>query len=219
MRDLKYIAVVDDHTMFRQGLIHLINLFPDYKILFDAGNGKEFISKLKPQSPPDIVLLDIAMPEMDGYETVHWLHINYPDIRVLALSSMDGELSIIRMFKLGARGYMLKDAGTEELKTGLRELVDKGYYYNDMVSRRLIRSVHSLIKDKSPDNMLINLSEREMQFLKLTCSERTYKEIASEMFLSERTIDGYRETLFKKLHVSTRVGLVIYAIRNCLVQV
>ncbi len=108
MRELKYIAVVDDHTMFRQGLIHLISFFPEYKVLFDAGNGKEFIDRLKPGSPPDIVLLDIAMPEMDGYETVHWIHVNYPDIKVLALSSMDGELSIIRMIKLGPAATCLK---------------------------------------------------------------------------------------------------------------
>jgi DNA-binding NarL/FixJ family response regulator len=218
MSEIKFVSVVDDHTMFRKGLIQLLGIFPEYKVLFEAGNGKDFIANLKPHSLPDIVLLDIAMPEMDGYETMRWLHSNYPEIKTLALSSMDSELSIIRMIKEGARGYILKDSDTNELKLALKELMENGYYYNEIVSKKLVRSVNSFIHNKRGDSLLLKFSDREMKFLKLACSEKTYKQIASEMFLSERTIDGYRESLFKKLNVNTRVGLVIYAIKNSLVQ-
>jgi DNA-binding NarL/FixJ family response regulator len=218
MGEIIYVAVVDDHTMFRQGLIQLLGLFPEYRLLLEAGNGNDFIGKLKPSSLPDIVLLDIAMPEMDGYETMRWLHSNYPEIKVLALSSMDSEFSIIRMIKEGARGYILKDSDTKELKLALKELLENGYYYNEIVTRKLVRSVNSILHDKTKDSLLVRLTDKEMKFLKMACSEKTYKQIASEMFLSERTIDGYRESLFKKLHVNTRVGLVIYAMKNSLVQ-
>src|SRR5579875_4092592 len=110
MPDTKYIAIVDDHTMFRKGLVSLINFFPDYKVLFDAANGKDFINQLKPKHVPDIVLLDITMPEMDGYATADWIRVNHPEMKILALSTMDSETAIIKMIRHGAKGYLLKDA-------------------------------------------------------------------------------------------------------------
>jgi DNA-binding NarL/FixJ family response regulator len=218
MSDKKYIAVVDDHVMLRKGLINLINLFPDYQVLFDADNGKDFIERLKPHSLPDIVLLDINMPEMDGYATARWLQVNYPEVRVLTLSMLNNETSIIKMIQNGARGYILKDAETDELRLAFKEVLEKGYYYNDMVSRKLLQSVNQLINEKKDTAGYHNITNKELQFLHLVCSDKTYREIASEMFLSERTIDGYRESLFKKLNVASRVGLAIYAIKNGLVQ-
>ena len=115
MSDMKHIAIVDDHTMFRKGLMALINLFPNYSVLFDASNGKDFIAQLNPKHLPDIVLMDITMPEMDGYATAEWLHNNYPEINILALSTMDSEAAIIKMIKSGAKGYVLKDASLMNL--------------------------------------------------------------------------------------------------------
>jgi DNA-binding NarL/FixJ family response regulator len=218
MNDKKYIAVVDDHIMFRRGLIHLINLFPDYKVLLDADNGKDLISKLIPSALPEIILLDINMPEMDGYSTARWLKANHPSIKVLALSMLDSETSIIKMIQNGARGYILKDAETEELKLAFKEVLEKGYYYNEIVSRKLLQSINELVNERKDKTGYRNISEKELQFLKLACSEKTYREIAAEMYLSERTIDGYRETLFKKFNTASRVGLVIYAIKNGLVS-
>jgi DNA-binding NarL/FixJ family response regulator len=217
MNEIKYIAVVDDHLMVRKGLISLINLFPDYRVLLDAGNGKELIGKLKPSALPDIVLLDINMPEMDGYATAKWLRVNYPSVKILTLSMLDNETAIIKMIQNGARGYILKDAETDELRLALKEVMEKGYYYNELVSRKLIQSINTIVGEQSNAG-LYNISDRELQFLKLACTEKTYKEIAAEMFLSERTIDGYRASLFKKLNITTRVGLAMYAVRNGLVQ-
>lgn len=214
MNEIKHIAIVDDHTMFRKGLIALINLFPNYKVLFDASNGEELTRQLKAGQVPDILLLDIAMPVMDGYATAAWVRDHYPDIKVLALSTMDAETAIIRMIKSGAKGYVLKDADPAELKRAFDEVLSLGYYYNDLVSRKILRSVNMLADDRHDIGTLTRLSDREVTFLQLACSEKTYTEIAREMFVSERTVDGYRDALFKKLNVSSRVGLVLYAIRN-----
>ena len=216
MSDVKYVTLVDDHTMFRKGLAVLINLFPQYKVLMDVGNGREFIDQLQPDRLPDIVLLDIHMPVMDGYATAAWLHANHPDIKVLALSTMDSDTTIIKMIHQGARGYILKDADPNELQVAFSEILAKGYYYNELLTRKVIQSFHTAGTDTA--NALPRLTDREMEFLKHACSEKNYQQIASDMFVSERTVDGYRESLFKKFNVSNRVGLVIYAIRNQLVQ-
>jgi DNA-binding NarL/FixJ family response regulator len=215
MPDVKYIALVDDHTMFRKGLAVLIGLFSGYKVLMDVANGREFIDQLDPDHLPDIVLLDIHMPVMDGYATAAWLHEHHPGIRVLALSTMDSDTTIIKMIQQGARGYILKDADPKELQMAFEEILAKGYYYNEMLTRKVIQSIHHGASDSS---LFPKISDREMEFLKHACSEKNYQQIADEMFVSERTVDGYRESLFKKFNVSNRVGLVLYAIKNQLVQ-
>ena len=219
MKEAIQIAIIDDHAMFRKGLCALVNLFPNYKVLLDAANGHDFIRQLKPDNLPDIILLDIAMPEMDGYQTAGWLAEHHPDIPVLALSTMDAESAIIKMIRNGAKGYVLKDAEPAELKQAFDEVLRNGYYYNDLVTRKIIRSVNQLVDDKNGLALFAKLSDRELQFLQLVCSEKPYKEIAAEMFVSERTVDGYRDALFKKLNITTRVGLVLYAIRNGIVKV
>lgn len=217
MKEVK-VVLVDDHVLLRNGLASLINSFGSYKVLFEANNGKNFIDQLKPGNVPDIVLLDINMPEMDGYETALWLKKNYPLIKVLSLSMYDNENAIIRMFKAGAKGYILKDCDPSELRTALDSVNGKGFYYSEMVTGRLIHTINQMDDEDSNTGNLVQLSDREIEFLKLICSELTYKEIADKMFLSPRTIDGYRDALFEKLNAKTRVGLVMYAIKNGIVN-
>jgi len=217
MPDTRYIAIVDDHAMFRKGLSALINLFPRYEVLFEAANGREMIERLKYERHPDIILLDISMPGMDGYETAEWLRINHPEIHVLALSTMETEIAIIRMIRQGAKGYVLKDAEPEELKLAFDEVFSRGFFFNDQVTRTVMRNISQLVDENSSLNTFVKLTQREMEFIRKACSEKSYQEIAKEMFVSERTVDGYREALFKKLSVSTRVGLVLYAVKNNLV--
>jgi len=205
------VVLVDDHILLRNGLANLIQSFGNYKVLFEANDGKAFINKLNQKLLPDLVLLDINMPEMDGYETCLWLKENHPDIKVLALSMYDNESSIIRMFKAGAKGYILKDCEPIELKRALESIITKGFYYSEMVTGSLIRTINE--KDNNSKNIL-TLNDREITFLKYVCTELTYKEIADKMFLSPRTIDGYRDDLFQKLNVKTRVGLVMFALKN-----
>ncbi|MEO6329808.1 MAG: response regulator transcription factor [Ginsengibacter sp.] len=207
------VVLVDDHVLLRNGLANLIESFGDYKILFQADNGKAFIDKLNPELLPNIVLLDINMPEMDGYDTCLWLRNNHPDVKVLALSMYDNENAIIRMFKAGARGYILKDCDPIDFRNALIDIITKGFYYSEMVTGKLMRRIRD--EDENDNTRkAAKLNDTEIAFLKLACTELTYKEIADKMFKSPRTIDGYRDDLFQKLNVKTRVGLVLYAIKN-----
>ncbi len=213
------VVLVDDHVLLRNGLANLIRSFGEYAVLFEAGNGHDFIRQLKPRALPDIVLLDINMPDMDGYETAHWIKRHHPGIKILALSMYDTDNSIIRMLKNGVKGYILKDSDPAELKMALESVINKGFYYSEMVTGKLIHTINALDIPDHQTRHVLTLNDRELEFLKLACTECTYKEIAEQMYLSPRTIDGYRDTLFEKLNVKTRVGLVLYAIRNGIVAV
>lgn len=212
------VALVDDHQLFRKGLAELINCFSHYFVFFEAGSGIELQKLIQPSNLPDIIIMDVNMPGMDGFESMLWLHNHYPDIPVLALSMFDDENTIVRMLKLGVKGYLLKDAAPNELHDGLNALIKKGFFYTDFVTGRL---VHSLGNDKEngEHSKLSKLTGREINFLSLCCSELSYKEIAGQMYVSPRTVDGYRDNLFQKLDVKSRVGLVLFAIKNGVVNV
>ncbi len=210
------VALVDDHVLLRNGLANLIRNFGEYEVLIEANNGKQLQRLITIKGEPDIVLLDINMPEMDGYETAAWLRSACPEVKVLVLSMYDKDKPIIRMLQQGARGYILKDSEPAELRAALGSVLTKGYYYSEMVTSKLIHNINQA--DVAGTLEKVILSEREIQFLRLACLEMTYKEIADAMYLSPRTIDGYRDALFEKLQVKTRVGLVIYALRNEIVS-
>lgn len=215
------VALVEDHILLRKGLVSMVEGFHDYTVLFEASNGKEMIELLDPGNLPDLVLMDVNMPEMDGFSSTGWLKRNYPDIRILALSMYDTENSIIRMFKAGVRGYIMKYCDPVDLRTAMDALIQKGYYYSEMVTGRLIHTINRYddLDNNDTGNPLSVLNDRELEFLRYACTEMTYKEIACKMYLSPRTIDGYRDSLFDKLRLKTRVGLVTFAIRNGIVTV
>lgn len=209
------IAIVDDHLLFAQSLTSLVSTFEKYNVLFHAPNGKEFITEMENRKEtPDVVLLDINMPVMDGLETMAWIKEHYPDLKVLALSMDDREETIIKMLRLGARGYLLKDIHPNIFEKAIEDVLTKGFYFSDKITNTILDSI-----DKKDNSNELRLKDREMEFLKLACTERTYKEIADDMFLSPKTIDGYREVLFEKLEVKSRIGLVLYAIKNKLIEV
>jgi DNA-binding NarL/FixJ family response regulator len=213
------VALADDHVLLRNGLAGVVDSFGDYSVLFEADNGTHFIEQIKKHGEPSIVLLDINMPEMDGYTTAQWIRANHPLIQVIALSMYDNENAIIRMFKAGAKGYILKDSEPPELKKALDSVHEKGFYYSELVTGRLIHSINKMDADSIDQKKSTDLSDRELEFLKYVCTEMTYKEIADKMYLSPRTIDGYRDALFEKLQIKTRVGMVMYAIKNGIVQI
>jgi len=208
---------VDDHVLLRNGLASLIRGFGEYEVLFEACGGKDLIRQLQNSRLPDIILLDINMPEMDGYDTACWLRRNFPEIKVLVLSMYDTDSAIVRMLKNGAKGYVLKDIDAGILKVALDSVLEKGFYYTDMVTGKLIHTISTLDDPEMRMRRLLALNERELEFMKLVCTEWTYKEIADRMYLSPRTIDGYRDALFEKLNVRTRVGLAMYAVRSGIV--
>ena len=209
--DTIQIVLVDDHRLFRSGLVSLIGSLGNYQILFEAGNGEELIRKISPHLKPDIILLDINMPVMGGIETAQWLRSNYPDVCIIVLSMYEDAEKVLAMVKLGVKGYLLKDAEPEEFKQALQKVARGELYYPDFVTRHMVNSFNRNVDE-------IKLNSRELEFLRLSGTELTYKEIADHMFVSARTIDGYRDVLFEKLQIKSRVGLVLYAIKNNLIQ-
>lgn len=210
------IVIVDDHLLFASSLEKLIHTFGGFKVLYKAGNGAELLEHFELNKPkPDIILLDVNMPVMNGLETVVWLTETHPNIKVLVLSMEDDEDHILKMIRSGAKGYLLKDIDPENLKHALLEVLQKGFYYTEKINEILLDIVQG--KGKPSEKSL--LKENEITFLKLACTEKTYKEIADIMCLSPKTIDGYRQELFSKLNIKNRVGLVLYAIKNNFVDV
>ena len=156
--------------------------------------------------------MDINMPLMDGYAATAWLAKNHPGIYVLALSMFEDDVAVIKMLRAGAKGYVLKESKPRELLEAIKTLVQKGVYINELVTGKLVRQI------SKPEVSTDLISAKELDFLKLCCSELTYKEIAEKMFVSPRTVDNYRESLFQKLSIKTRTGLVLYAIKNGIYQ-
>lgn len=210
------VAITDDHILLRNALARLVSSFDGYSVLTEADNGKDLRSKIQQHLVPDIVLLDVNMPEMDGFETTQWLRKNYPHIKVLVLSMLSDEKTIIKMFRLGAKGYLLKNTDPEELKNALDSVANKNVYLSEYVSDKLVSGLN---KDVENDSKPVLLNEREREFLKWACTELAYKDIAEKMNLSPRTVDDYRQSLFNKLKVHSRVGLVMYAIRSGIVEI
>jgi two-component system, NarL family, invasion response regulator UvrY len=209
------VAIADDHVLMRGALAGLVNSFDGYTVIMEADNGKDLRNKIQQHQVPDIALLDVNMPEMDGFETTQWLHKNYPFVKVLVLSMLSDEKTIIKMFRLGAKGYLLKNTDKEELKKALDAISSKNVYLSEYVSDKLVSGLH---KGAEQDEKTIALSERDKEFLRWTCTELAYKDIAEKMSVSARTVDDYRQALFTRLNVHSRVGLVMYAIRTGIVE-
>ncbi|WP_411274300.1 response regulator [Daejeonella sp.] len=210
------IAIVDDHTLFRSGVANLLSEFEEIDVLFQASSGIELQQKLSADNLPDIILMDITMPLMDGYETTKWVTAQYPGISVLALSMFDDEKSIINMLRAGACGYLLKESNASDLLEAIKITKEKGLFINENVSGRMLMSLRNESKGNIAD---AKLSDREMEFLQHCSTEFTYKEIADKMNVSPRTVDNYRESLFSKLNIKSRTGLVVYGIKNSLIDI
>lgn len=209
------IVIVDDHQVVSEAIAGLIDALPQYNILYEVRNGKELMSKFQnKRNIPDIILLDINMPIMNGFETAEWLQQQHPQVCFLALTMNDDEESIIKMLRLGAKGYLIKDIDSDELLVALDEVIRKGFYYTDLVTSKLVTNLYNEDKIKTGT---MQLKDKEIEFIRLACTEMTYREIADAMFLSPKTVDGYRDALFQKLNIKNRIGLVLYALKHKLI--
>lgn len=209
------VALADDHILLRTALANLIDSFEDFKVIFQTGNGRELIDLIRPNNLPDILLLDLNMPEMDGYDTAHWFKDHYPQVHVLMLTMYDSEATLIRLLQAGVKGFLKKDVHPSELRNAMRSVVQNGYYYSHTTTGKLV----NLFRHQNESEIQKNyLEDQEVSFLKLVASDMTYKEIALEIGLNPRAVDNIRDHLFEKLEVKSRVGLAIYAIRNGLVR-
>ncbi|MES2417176.1 MAG: response regulator transcription factor [Bacteroidota bacterium] len=207
-----HIVIVDDHILIAKALGSILANFEQFAVLYECENGKELQEKFAhKKNIPDIVLLDISMPVMDGFETAKWLRETHPDVLVMALSMQDDEQSVIKMIKSGAKGYLLKNVHPTELEKALNNLIKLGHYYPDWAASKVFATIGNEAK---VDPKKESITEREKTFLRYTITEMSYKEIANEMFCSPRTVESYRDSLFEKLDLKTRVGLAVYAIKN-----
>jgi DNA-binding NarL/FixJ family response regulator len=216
MKEKIRIALVDDHALFRKGIGTLLSEFDDIEVVFDAPNGKELQSLLKVHHDIDVILMDITMPIMDGYAASAWVKQNYPLVHVLALSMFDEDIAVIGMLKSGAGGYVLKESSPAELYRAISEIKEKGIYLNEMVSGKMLKNFQA--QDTDTGNS-VHLTERETEFIRYCASELTYKEIADKMKIAPRSVENYRENLFEKLQMKSRVGLVLFAIKNGIVKI
>ncbi|WP_130734595.1 response regulator transcription factor [Flavobacterium sp. J27] len=214
MKTKKKVIIIDDHLLFSQSLKYLINSFNDFIVVDNYENGKDFIDSVQANKIDtdeiELVLLDVNMPVLDGLKTMEWIKSNREDLKVIALSVNDDEETIIKMIKHGAKGYLLKDTSPQIFEEALKTVSDKGFFFTELVSGLLVNRLDN-------NNQKHELKDKEIVFIKHACTEKTYKEIADEMCLSPKTIDGYRENLFCKLEIKTRIGLVLYAIKNKIV--
>ena len=212
------IAIVDDHNLFRTGLIKLINLGNvqnRYNILFEADNGHELQERMKQVPFPDIILMDIEMPDMNGFEAVDWLQRTHPSVKVMVISMVESDEAILRMLRLGVKGYLSQDIEVEDMHRALETIANNGFYYSDTATQVMNHNLNGTI---SKNKDAVYLSENEREFIKLAASDLTYQQIAEKMSLSPKTIDGYREALFQRLKVKNRVMLALYAVKHGIVQ-
>lgn len=208
--------MADDHILLRNALASLIDGFGDYSVVLLARNGRELIDGLNPHQMPQVLLLDLNMPVMDGFETAAWFREHHPDVHVLMLTMYDAEATLIRLLQIGVKGFLKKDIHPSELKQALETVMQFGYYYSYDSTGKIM----NLFRKQDSESIQKNiLTEQDIVFLKLAASDMTYKEIALEMGLNPRMVDNLRDQLFVKFDVKSRVGLALYAIRKGLVSI
>lgn len=207
-----YVALADDHVLLRNGLKELIHTFGRYKVIIEADNGQDLLEQLERATIiPDICVLDVSMPVLNGYETQVQLRKNWPSIKTLVLSQFSNEFTIIALLKEGASGYLLKSAAPKEFKKALESIINNDYYHPELSGGKFQQYIYAIGKT------LPEISKNEMLFLALCCSELTYKDMGDKIGVSVRTIDGYRDNLFNKLNIKSRSGLVMYALKSGIV--
>ena len=219
MRQHIQIAIADDEQLFRSGISFLLQKEPQFQILFEAENGQELIDNLDSNNLPDVILMDLKMPVLNGVESTKYIHKKYPDIKIIALTSYDGKSFITNMINVGASSYLLKNTTPKEVVHTIKEVHDKGFYYDEKVMKtiheNLLSSSGKKIKSDLDKKLL---STRERQVLELICAQLTTTEIADRLFISPRTVDGHRNNLLLKTGSKNVAGLVIYGIQKKLIE-
>lgn len=211
------VILADDHVLLRDALANLIGSFSEFQVIGTAQHGLDLIAQIKRGPIPQLVVLDLNMPEMDGYQTAAWLHENYPQIRLLILTMYDSEIALIRLLQMGVKGFLKKDINPNELRAAMLAILNDGFYYAHDTTGKLA----ALFRKRQGENRSVDkamLTPIEIEFLRLASTELTYKEIADCMKLTPRTIDNFRDALFEKLDVKSRVGLAIYSVKNGIVN-
>jgi DNA-binding NarL/FixJ family response regulator len=210
------IGVVDDQQLFRKGLISLLNEFEDLEVVLEAENGKDLLNKLSNKAQPNVLLLDIEMPIMNGIEVLQKLREKKSQIKVIIITMHDEEEMVLHLIEKGANGFLPKSEDIENVVQAVKSVIETGYYFNDKFSNAMLFKIMNE-KDIQPKFITANLGDKEIEIIQLICKEYTNKEIAAMLFLSVRTIDGYRERILRKIGARNTAGIVLYAIKNKLI--
>lgn len=206
------LALVDDHNLFRQGIKLLLEDIDSVELLIEAANGQELLDAMEDQIP-DIILLDLEMPVLNGIETSKILKKTFPEVGIIILTMYDDEQMIAHLMEVGANGYLLKDTTEQELQKAIQSVYHNQFYFNDFVSKALLSGVKSNRKTQPKLGTEIHLTRRELEVLQLICEELTTQEMADKLFLSPRTVEGHRQNLIEKFAVRNTAGLIIKAIK------
>jgi DNA-binding NarL/FixJ family response regulator len=211
------IAIADDYKIFREGLKVGLSADENFEVVMEADNGEDLLRYLE-KTTPDVILMDLKMPLMDGMEATKEVRKKYPSIKVLVVSMYDDDKFIIHLMETGANGYLLKNTEPDEIRRSIYAVHENGYYFNDLVNKALLKKLVLKNNLKPSFNQNIELTEREQQVLKLICEEKTANEIGKEIFLSPRSVEGIRQRLIEKIGVRNTAGLVMFAIKNSIVE-
>lgn len=219
MDKTKKLVLVDDHVIIRNGLKELIEKIGPYKIIHEFNSGLDYSAALPFETEPDLIILDLNMPEMDGFEIVEMMKYRAIKTPILILTLESDENTIIQLFRKGVRGFLKKDCSAENLKTALQSIFQFGYHHNEFLTLSLQNEMPQPEKSEA-DLILDQLTEREREFLKYVCHDKeyTYDQIASLMFVQPRTVDGYRESLFNKFEIKSKTGLVLFVLKYRLID-
>jgi DNA-binding NarL/FixJ family response regulator len=209
MRTLK-VYIADDHTLFRKAMVNLLRSFERITDVKDAENGKELLALIK-HDIPDVVLVDLQMPIMDGAETSNQILQKYPEIKIIILTMHDSNKFILHMMDMGVHAFLLKNTEPDELEHAIYAVADKDFYHNDLVASVLRKNVKERYSGQRPHFEHAELTDREREILLLICQELTMKEIGQRLFLSENTVRNHRVNIMEKVGVNNIVGLVKYA--------
>ncbi|MFN4147600.1 MAG: response regulator [Runella sp.] len=209
------LVIADDHNLFRKGMTAMLNQIPDFELIGEAANGKELLDLLA-KVTPDIALLDLQMPVMDGVETTEHIQAQFPNVKVIIVSMHEEDRFIIHLLEKGVNGYLLKDSEPGEVENAIRRVMADGFYYSDFVAKALHRKV--ITRATPPPTLLFNskiqISTREMEVLRLLCEGLSTLEISEKLFVSPRTVEGHRLRLLEKTGTKNTAGLVAYAFKN-----
>lgn len=214
------VALLDDHTLFRQGMRYILQTLPFVASVVDTGDFKE-LQALCRQRLPDVLLLDLQMPNLDGAEAARQLLVEFPDLKIIVLSMFSADKYITQLMKLGARSYLPKEVGAPQLSQALEDVLTTGYHFTPQVARAMARGA----QQAGPGRVVlpslsveVSFTAREVEVLHLICAGRSTPEIADQLSLSPRTVEGHRQRLLEKTGAHNAAGLVVYAARHGLLE-
>lgn len=219
MAHLIKVAIADDHKIFRSGVINTLIPYENINVVFEAEDGEHLLQHLE-QQMPDVILMDLKMPNMDGIAATIKVKEKYPEVKIIILTMYEDDNFIVHLIEHGANAYLLKNAEPEEIYEAICTTHDKGFYFNENVNLALLKKVLHKNKQQIKPTLSneIQLNEREVEVLRMICNERTTQEISEEIYLSPRTVEGIRQKLLEKINVKNSVGLVLYAFRNGIIE-